>query len=63
MQKGPPLEDRPPPSPGAQLWAAQVALVVKNLPARAGDGREVGFILSQEDPLEKEMAIHSSILA
>ena len=45
------------------LWAAQVALVVKNLPARAGDGREVGFILSQEDPLEKEMAIHSSILA
>ena len=45
------------------LWAAQVALVVKNLPARAGDGREMGFILSQEDPLEKEMAIHSSILA
>ena len=33
---------------------------VKNPPAYAGD---VGLILSQEDPLEKEMATHSSILA
>ena len=33
--------------------------VVKNLPASAGDARD----LSQEDPLEEEMAIHSSILA
>ena len=33
--------------------------VVKNLPAKAG-----GFDpLGQEDPLEKEMATHSSILA
>ena len=29
----------------------------------AGDAREVGSIPGQEDPLEKEMAIHSSILA
>ena len=34
--------------------------VVKNLPANAGDA---GLILGQEDPLEKEMATHSSILA
>ena len=33
--------------------------VVKNLPVNAGD---VGF-LGQEDPLEEEMATHSSILA
>ena len=34
--------------------------VVKNPPANAGDA---GLILGQEDPLEKEMATHSSILA
>ena len=36
--------------------------VVKNLPANA---RDMGSIqcLGQEDPLEKEMATHSSILA
>ena len=85
------------------LWAAQAALVVKNLPASAGDLREVGLIpksgrspgegicyplqyswaflvaqmvkrlsttwetqgrsLGQEDPLEKEMASHSSTIA
>ena len=33
--------------------------VVKNLPVNAGDS---GSILAQEDPLEKEMATHSSIL-
>ena len=33
--------------------------VVKNQPVNAGDTRS----LSQEDPLEKEMATHSSILA
>ena len=39
--------------------ASQEALVVKNLPANAGDQvRSLG----QEDPLEKEMATHSSIL-
>ena len=34
--------------------------VVKNPPAKAGDQ---GSILGQEDPLEKKMATHSSILA
>ena len=35
--------------------------MVKNLPANAGD---VGLsFLGQEDPLEEEMAAHSSILA
>ena len=29
----------------------------------AGDIRDAGLILGQEDPLEKEMATHSSILA
>ena len=36
-------------------------VMVKNLPAGAGDHR-VQF-LGQEDPLEKEMATHSSIRA
>ena len=36
------------------------ASVEKNLPANAGD---MGSIPGQEDPLEKEMATHSSILA
>ena len=34
--------------------------MVKNLPANAEDE---GLIPGSEDPLEKEMAIHSSILA
>ena len=33
--------------------------VVKNLPAKAGDS---GLIMCQEDPLEEEMATHSSTL-
>ena len=37
-----------------------VAQIVKNLPANAGEG--VGS-LGWEDPLEEEMATHSSILA
>ena len=37
--------------------------MVKYLPANAGDPRDVHLTLRQEDPLEKEMAIHSSILA
>ena len=40
--------------------ASQVLLVVKNLPANAGDA---GSIPGLEDPLEKEMATHSSIVA
>ena len=41
-------------------WASLVAQMVKNLPAV-----RVPWVqsLGQEDPLEKEMAIHSSILA
>ena len=42
-------------------WASQVALVVKNLPANAGDVRDTDLILGREDPLEEEMATHSSI--
>ena len=35
--------------------------VVKNLPASAGDAKDVAQSLGWEDPLEKEMATHSSI--
>ena len=37
--------------------------VVKNPPANAGNVRDAGLIPGLEDPLEKEMATHSSILA
>ena len=40
-----------------------VVLVVKNLPANAGDLRDGVPSLGWEDPLEEEMATHSSILA
>ena len=40
-----------------------VALVVKNPAANAGDARDSGSILGWKDPLEKEMATHSSIFA
>ena len=43
--------------------ACQVALMVKNLPTNAGDVRDAGLIPGQEDPLEENIAIHSSILA
>ena len=33
--------------------------MVKNLPANAGDRRDMGLIPGQEDPLEEEMATHS----
>ena len=39
--------------------ASQVVLVVKNLPANAGDIRDLGW----EDPLEEGLAIHFRILA
>ena len=43
---------------------SQVMLVVKNLLANAGDSRDLEVqSLGQEDPLKKEMATHSSILA
>ena len=37
--------------------------MVKNPPANVGDVRDVGSIPAWEDPLEEEMATHSSILA
>ena len=48
-----------------QQGASQVVLVVKNPPRNAGDLRNVGPISggSPGDPLEKETATHSSILA
>ena len=56
-------------SAGSLLGASQVALVVKNLPANAGEVRVVdlisglGSFLDREDPLEKGMSTYSSILA
>ena len=44
------------------FWASQVALVVKNPPANAGEEMRVWF-LGQEDALEEGTATHSSILA
>ncbi|CAI9179857.1 unnamed protein product [Rangifer tarandus platyrhynchus] len=40
-----------------------MALVVKNLPANAGDVRDVVLTLGWEDPLEEGMATHFSIFA
>ena len=37
--------------------------MVENLPANAGDIRDAGLIPGSEDPLEEDMATHSSILA
>ena len=37
--------------------------MVKNLPGNAGDSRDGIQLLDGEDPLEKEMATHSSIPA
>ena len=45
------------------LQVLQVALVVKNPPAKAGDISDMGSIPASEDPLQEEMATHSSILA
>ena len=41
----------------------QVVLVIKSLPTSAGEVRDTGLILGQEDPLGEGMAIHFSILA
>ena len=40
----------------------QMALVVQNWPTSAGGVRDACLILGWEDPLEKEMATHSSTL-
>ena len=46
------------------IWTSHVALVIKNLPADAGDVRDAGSIPGLgRSPLEKEMATHSNILA
>ena len=46
------------------MWASQVALAVKNLPANAGDLRDPCFEpWVEEDPLEDSMATYSSSLA
>ena len=45
------------------IYAPKVALVVKNPPASAEDARDAGWSLGLEDPLEKETATHSRILA
>ena len=42
------------------MWASLIAQSVKNLPAMQGTWAQ---FLGRKDPLEKEMAIHSSILA
>ena len=42
--------------------ASQVALAAKNTPANAGAAKDAGWIPGLEDPLAKEVAIHSSIL-
>ena len=44
------------------MRAFQVALMVKSLPANAGDVEMQVQSLGREDPLEEGMATHSSIL-
>ena len=45
-------------------WGFPGGSEIKNLPANAGDIGDMGLNpLHQEDPLEKEIATHSSILA
>ena len=41
----------------------QVTLVVKNIPANAGDSKDTVRFLGQEDPLDEGMATHSRVLA
>ena len=43
--------------------ASQVAIVVKNLPASAGDLRDASSIPGSGIPLEEGVATHSNILA
>ena len=45
------------------IWASQVVLVVKNLPANEGNARDMSSIPGLEYLLEEKMATHSSILA
>ena len=45
------------------IRASQVVLVGNNPPGDTGDAADASRSLSQEDPPEKEMSVHSSILA
>ena len=45
------------------IWASQLEIVLKNPTANAGEIRDSGLILDQEDPLEEGWATYSSILA
>ena len=45
------------------IGASQVVLVAKNPPANADDTRDAYLIPGLGDPLEKGMAIYSSMLA
>ena len=49
--------------PYKALWASLVTQWVKNLPAMQETQEMQVLSLGQEDPLEKEMAAHSSIIA
>ena len=37
--------------------------MIKNPPTNAGDAIDAGLVLGLKDPLEKEMATHSSVFA
>ena len=58
QQSGTPLD-----SVYSTYRAFQVVLVVKNPSTNGGDTGDPSFIPGWEDPLEEEMATHSSILA
>ena len=45
------------------LWGFQVGSLDKEFTCNAGDTGDVSSILGQENPLEKGMATHSTILA
>jgi len=45
------------------IRASQVALVVKNLHANAGDIRDSGSIPGRRDSLDKGIATHAGVLA
>ena len=60
--RGPALAQQKSVHPHGHL-ASQVALTVKTPARQCGDVRDATQSLGQEDPLEKGMATHSSILA
>ena len=50
---------------GRHFWGFPGGAVIKNLPANSGKNRILTWVqyLGREDTLEKEIAIHSSVLA